>query len=70
MSHDTPEAIPITDKAARDVLEVEKLRSVNAKLFEACKLADALFEGANINMSTFERKLKAAIKQAEALNGI
>ena len=38
MNHDTPEAIAITDKAARELLEVEKLKAVNAKLLEGLHL--------------------------------
>jgi hypothetical protein len=47
--------------------ELIKERAVNAKLLEACKLADAVWEGVNININAFERKLKAAIKQADEL---
>ena len=38
MNHDTPEAIAITDKAARELLEVEKLKATIAALESALKL--------------------------------
>lgn len=34
-NHDTPEAIAITDEVARELLEAEKLKAINAKLIEA-----------------------------------
>ena len=44
MNYDTPEAIAITDKAAKELLEVEKLKAVNAKLLEALKISQKLLK--------------------------
>lgn len=70
MNHKTPEAIAITDKAARELL-------VREKLLDACKLwikydqADEnAFQLLMMNYANALNATKAAIKEAEALNGI
>jgi hypothetical protein len=65
---DTPKEAATGDKAARDLLEVEKLRAVNAKLLEVYKqmIVDAI--PSNYAALCFQKSLnlaKAAIKQAE-----
>lgn len=42
-TYDTPEAIAITDKAARDLLDVEKLKAINSELPEALQAAEELY---------------------------
>jgi hypothetical protein len=41
---DSPKEAAITDKAARDLLEVEKLRAVNAMLLEALQEVKSVFD--------------------------
>ena len=60
LEYDTPEAIAINDKAARELLEVEKLKGVNAELIEALQLCANVCAGHTSSKSGLIAALEAA----------
>lgn len=67
MNHDTPEAIAITDKAARELLVREKLLLACRLWIKYDQADENAFQLLMMNYANALNATKAAIKEAEAL---